>query len=236
MYYQKNIKKRTTGKIKIGTRVIKTSFGQNATLPIKDKKMLNRVIDYLIYEKEHAISPNKIYLKYRNYMLVLIGVNTAFRAEDLLQLKVKDVVKGYMSIKENKTGKVQNFPLNKRFHQKILEYIETFDLKSNDYLFMGQKRKSTYNGISSKILYPITRQNCAYIFKKIAKECGITFKFGLHSLRKTFGYMYILNGGKLVTLQKMYNHDKPTTTLFYIMWDSVDIEKERAATFLGDRE
>ena len=47
--------------------------------------------------------------------------------------------------------------------------------------------------------------------------------------------MYILNGGKLVTLQKMYNHDKPTTTLFYVMWDSADLEAERAATFLGDR-
>lgn len=224
------------GKIVVGTRRIKTFGGQNSTLPIKDNKMLNRVIDYLIFEKEHAKSSNKYYLNYRNYMLVLIGINTAFRAEDLLQLKVKNIEKGYMSIKENKTGKVQNFPLNKKFHSKIIEYVNEFDLKSNDYLFMGQKKKSTYKGITTKVIYPITRQNCAYLFKKIAKECGITFKFGLHSLRKTFGYMYILNGGKLVTLQKMYNHDKPTTTLFYIMWDSVDIEKERSATFLGNRE
>lgn len=233
--YSRNIKKRTTGKMMVGTRVIKTSLGQNSTLPIKDKKMLNRIIDYLIYEKDHAITRKKYYLKYRNYMLILIGINTAFRAEDLLQLKVKDVIKGYMSIKENKTGKVQNFPLNKKFHQKIMEYIEEFKLINNDYLFMGQKRTNTYNGGTSKIIYPITRQNCASIFKKIAKDCGITFKFGLHSLRKTFGYMYILNGGKLVTLQKMYNHDKPTTTLLYVMWDSVDLEQERASTFLGDR-
>lgn len=223
------------GKIIVGTRRIKTFGGQNRTLPIKDIRMLNRIIDYLIYEKEHANTSNKFYLKYRNYMLILIGINTAFRAEDLLQLKVKNVEKGYMSIKENKTGKIQNFPLNKKFHQKILEYIKTFDLKENDYLFMGQKSKNTYKGVTSKVIYPITRQNCAHLFKKIAKDCGITFKFGLHSLRKTFGYMYILNGGKLVTLQRMYNHDKPTTTLFYIMWDSADLEKERSAKFLGDR-
>lgn len=223
------------GKIFVGTRRIKTIGGQHQTLPIKDKKMLNRVIDYLIYEKEHAKSESKYYIKYRNYMLILIGLNTAFRAEDLLQLRVSDIEKGYMSIKENKTGKVQNFPLNKKFHQKIMEYVSEFDLKKNDYLFMGQKKRNTYNGITHRVLYPITRQNCAVIFKKIAQECGINFKFGLHSLRKTFGYMYIVNGGKLVTLQKMYNHDEPTTTLFYIMWDTVDIEHERAANFLGDR-
>lgn len=38
-------------------------------------------------------------------MLFLIGFNTAFRAEDLLQLRVKDVIKGFVSIKENKTKK-----------------------------------------------------------------------------------------------------------------------------------
>lgn len=233
--YNRNTKKRITGKVKIGTRVIKTSKGQQRTLPIKDKRLLNRVIDYLIFEREHAKSNKKYYLKYRNYMLILIGINTAFRAEDLLQLKVKNIEKGYMSIKENKTGKVQNFPLNKKLHTKIMEYVNEFNLKSNDYLFMGQKSKNTYKGITRKIIYPITRQNCSALFKKISEDCGITFNFGLHSLRKTFGYMYILNGGKLVTLQKMYNHDKPTTTLFYVMWDSADLEAERAATFLGDR-
>lgn len=233
--YSRNTKKRITGKVKVGTRVIKTSKGQQRTLPIKDKRLLNRVIDYLIFEKEHAKSNKKYYLKYRNYMLILIGINTAFRAEDLLQLKVKNIEKGYMSIKENKTGKVQNFPLNKKLHNKIMAYVNEFNLKSNDYLFMGQKSKNTYKGITRKIIYPITRQNCSALFKKISEDCGITFNFGLHSLRKTFGYMYILNGGKLVTLQKMYNHDKPTTTLFYVMWDSADLEAERAATFLGDR-
>ncbi len=215
-------------------RRIKYFGGKEQTLPIKDKKLLKRVFDYLIHEKEHAKSDIKKYQKYRNYILFLIGVNTAFRAEDLLQLRVKDVEKGYFSIKENKTGKMQNFRMNKQLHSEIMEYINTFELTKNDYLFMGQKKKDTHNGKTVDVIYPITRQNCQNtIFPNVIKACGIDFKFGLHSLRKTFGYMYIANGGNVITLMKMYNHDSPDVTLLYVMWDSSDVEKERENIFIG---
>lgn len=215
-------------------RRIKYFGGKDETLPIKDKKLLKRVMDFLVREKEHAKSDIKRKQAYRNYMLFLIGLNTAFRAEDLLQLRVKDVEKGYVSIKENKTGKMQNFRMNKQLHDEIMEYINTYELKPNDYLFMGQKKKDTYKGNTRDVIYPITRQNCQEtIFPKVIKACGIDFKFGLHSLRKTFGYMYIANGGNVITLMKMYNHDSPDVTLLYVMWNTTDIEKERESIFIG---
>lgn len=217
----------------MGTRRIKYFGGQKQTLPIKDKKTLNTIMLYLIQEKEHSKTKIKYYQNYRNYMLFLIGFNTAFRAEDLLQLRVKDVVKGFVSIKENKTGKVQNFRMNKQLHQEILDYIKEFDLKENDYLFMGQKKKDTYKGKSWKVIYPITRQNARLICKKVAEAVGIDFTFGLHSLRKTFGYQYIQNGGRLLTLQKMYNHETPDITLFYVMWGKEDAEADRESIYIG---
>ena len=217
-------------------RRIKSYGGQQETLPIRDKKLLDRVMTFLKQQIDHAKSDIKRYQAYRNYMIFLIGFNTAFRAEDLLQLRVKEVIKGYVSIKENKTGKMQNFRMNKKLHEEILKYIETYDLKENDYLFMGQKKKDTYKGITKSVIYPITRQNCnEVIFPKVIKACGIDFKFGLHSLRKTFGYMYILNGGNVLTLMKMYNHDEPGTTLLYVIWNKEDAEKAREATFIGGK-
>lgn len=215
------------------SRRIKYFGGQQETLPIKSEKQLKSVMLYLLQKKEHAKSKIKEYIAYRNYMLFLIGLNTAFRAEDLLQLRVKDVFKGFVSIKENKTGKVQNFRMNKELHKQILEYIEYYNLQQNDYLFMGQKKNDTYKGKSWKIIYPITRQNARLIFKDVAKAVGIDFKFGLHSLRKTFGYMYVKHGGNVVTLMKMYNHDSPSITLLYIMWGKEDAESDRTATFIG---
>ena len=126
--------------------------------------------------------------------------------------------------------------MNKKLHEEILEYIKTFNLKDNDYLFMGQKKKDTFRGKTQSIIYPMTRQNVRLIFEKVADACGIDFKFGLHSLRKTFGYMYILNKGNIMTLMKMYNHDEPSTTLLYVMWNKEDAEKEREAIFIGGKK
>lgn len=216
------------------SRRIKVYGGKQPTLPIKDKKLLKRVMDYWRYQIDHAKTQKKKDQAYRNYMLFLIGFNTAFRAEDLLQLKVKLVIKGYFSIKENKTGKWQHFRMNKELHKEVLDYIEYFKLKDNDYLFMGQKKCETKDNRSFDIIYPITRQNCQEtIFPKVIKACGIDFKFGLHSLRKTFGYMYIKNGGNVITLMKMYNHDSPDVTLLYVMWNKEDIDEEREAVFIG---
>lgn len=220
-------------------RRIKYYGGKKQTLPIKDKKLLKRVFDYLLYEYDHANTPKKKYQAYRNYILILTGCNTAFRAEDLLQLRVKDVIKGYMSIKENKTGKMQHFPLNDLLYKELLKYVKTYELKDNDYLFMGQKKIDTFNGIKKKVIYPITRQACEDpkygVITKIIKNCGIDFPFALHSLRKTFGYQYYLNGGDLITLMRMYQHDEPSTTLLYVMWNQDDVEKARKSIFIGQR-
>ena len=215
-------------------RRIKSDKGKKTTLPIKDDKLLDRVMDYLQIECDHAKTDIKKYQADRNYMLFLIGLNTAFRAEDLLQLKVKDIEKGYVSIKENKTGKWQHFRMNKQFHEDIMNYVKKWKLVSNDYLFMGQKKNQTVKGRSYKIIYPITRQNCQRsIFPKVIEACGIDFTFGLHSLRKTFGYMWYKHGGSLLTLQKMYNHYAPEVTLLYVMWDEQDISKERESIYIG---
>ena len=104
-------------------RRIKYFAGQHETKPIKDQRELDALYGYFLNHIRDAKTDCKRYQWERNYMLVHIGLNTAFRAEDLLQLRVVDVEKGYMSIKENKTGKMQNFRMNKQLHEDILEYM-----------------------------------------------------------------------------------------------------------------
>lgn len=210
-------------------RRIKYFAGQHESLPIKDKKLLNALLYHLLTKRENAKSDIKRYQADRNYMIFLIGFNTAFRAEDLLQLRVADVIKGYVSIKENKTGKSQNFRMNKQLHDEIKGYVNRNDLTEYDYMFRGQKK--VVDG--KAYIYPINRQMGHKIVSRIAKEVGINFVFGLHSLRKTFGYMYISGGGKPETLMKMYNHDDYNVTLRYVCWGKDDAERDRAAIFLG---
>lgn len=181
------------------------------------------IMNHFLITREKAKSEVKRFQSDRNWMLCLIGFNTAFRAEDLLQLRVIDIEKGYMSIKENKTGKTQNFRLNKQLHEDILEYVKRNKLSSFDYLFISQKNSE----------FCITRQQADRILLKAAKAIKLKQRFSLHSMRKTFGYHYINNGGKLLTLMKMYNHDETSTTELYICWGSDDAESDREAIYNG---
>ncbi|PXX74664.1 tyrosine-type recombinase/integrase [Dielma fastidiosa] len=204
-------------------RRIKTFGGQKATVPLKNERDMNNIINYFLIQREKAKTEVKRWQADRNWILCLIGFNTAFRAEDLLQLRVMDIEKGYMSIKENKTGKVQNFRLNKLLHEDIMDYVKRNELTSYSYLFPSQKNMN----------FTITRQQADRILKKAADAIKLKQPFSLHSMRKTFGYHYIKNGGKLLTLMKMYNHDETSTTEIYICWGTDDAEQDRQSIYNG---
>ncbi|NLC96890.1 MAG: tyrosine-type recombinase/integrase [Erysipelotrichaceae bacterium] len=213
------------------TRRIKGMNLSNKTYPIKDPKKIQELLFFMLNRIDKSKSDIKKYQAYRNYMIVLIGINTAFRAEDLLQLRVSDVIKGYVTIIENKTGKPQNFRMNSELHKDILGYIERYNLGSYDYLFLGQKK--IVDGKS--YIYPITRQQGHKIVSEAAKAVGIEFVFGMHSLRKTFGYQYISNGGNILTLMKMYNHADVFETQAYVLWGKEDAEKDRENIYIGKK-
>ena len=82
------------------SRRIKYFGGQHETKPIKEQREIDALYNYFLKQIERSKSDIKRYQAERNYMLIHIGLNTAFRAEDLLQLRVADVRKGYISIKE----------------------------------------------------------------------------------------------------------------------------------------
>ncbi|MDD3122662.1 MAG: tyrosine-type recombinase/integrase [Candidatus Izemoplasmatales bacterium] len=212
------------------TRRIKyKSTGKQQTYPIKSQQKIDEIMRYLtkcceVAEKKNRLK--RLYQARRNRMMVLLGFNTAFRAEDLLQLFVKDVENGYVTIREAKTNKTQNFKMNKVLHEEIKKYISIQELTSSDYLFTSQR--------SDGAIRCISRQQADRIIKDIKLHCRIHTVFGMHSLRKTFGYQYYANGGNLLTLQKMYNHEDSSTTLFYIMWDKNDMEKAREEIYIGE--
>ena len=87
-------------------RRIKKFGGQQATVPIKNKRDLDALMNYFLVSRERASTEIKRSQADRNWFMVLLAINTAFRAEDLLQLRVADLEDGYVHIKEAKTGKM----------------------------------------------------------------------------------------------------------------------------------
>ena len=205
-------------------RPIKIKTSKTATIPVKDKREIDLLMRCLRRRIEISSTEKKKKQARRNWMLILLGFNTAFRAEDLLQLKVSDVSKGFFSIRENKTGKVQNYRINNYLLEDINNYIRDNELLESDYMFYTQKKSN---------LTPMTRQQADRILKSAAEEIKLRQKFSMHSLRKTWAYQKYKDGTPLISISKMLNHHDVEETLLYICWGDEDIDREREATYYG---
>ncbi|MEK5061878.1 tyrosine-type recombinase/integrase, partial [Paenibacillus sp. FSL H7-0326] len=67
----------------------------------------------------------------RDYCLFVLGINSGLRISDILNLRIDDVVdvnrklKERIIIKEKKTGKPKDFPINESTGKAIREYLDT---------------------------------------------------------------------------------------------------------------
>ena len=81
----------------------------STTYPIKNEEKLEKFKEYYL-----TVKP-----EYRNYTMIILGLNTAFRISDLLMLKWGDVYnkkkqcfKEHICIIEHKTGKERSVAVN----------------------------------------------------------------------------------------------------------------------------
>lgn len=175
----------------------------STTYPIKDRTALAFFRDY--YRENH---PNP-----RNYTLIVMGLNTAFRISDLLELRWQDVCRSngrlrrHICIKEQKTGKTHVVPINDALKQ-TLETYRTYcgNKTASDYLFPSTRYKSC----------PLSRYQAYRIIKNAAKGCGLSEHISCHSLRKTFGYHAWKQGTPPAMLMDLYNHSSYQITKRYL--------------------
>jgi integrase len=175
----------------------------SVTQPIRDKEQLQ-----LFKEYYHSIKPNL-----RNYALICLGLNTALRISDVLNLRWGDVYdfrgncfQSHISLKEQKTGKKACIALNANAIAALQEYKESVPEKiSEDYLFPGQGGEN-----------PLSRVQAFRLIKKIVKEKHMGDDISCHSLRKTFGYSAWKQGISPVMLMEIYNHSSFKVTKRYL--------------------
>lgn len=145
----------------------------------------------------------------RDLLLFTIGINTALRISDILQLKVGDFDGDYLVVKERKTGKARRIRVNKSVKQAIRK-LTPADAKPSDWLFPS--RKGNPDGTSR----PVSRVQAWRILNAAADRAGIDVSFGTHSLRKTFAYHAYKSGVDIALLMRLLNHASQRETLRYI--------------------
>lgn len=163
----------------------------NFVEPIRDKTDIQTMKDYLREWSE------------RNYMLFLFGINSGLRVGDIVKVRVKDVQGWYITVKEQKTGKVKKIKMTKSLKREIREYIKGKPL--HHFLFQSRVGKNK----------PLDRRTVYWILRVAASECGID-NVGTHTMRKTFGYHHYKKKKDVAILMDLYNHSSPAITLRYI--------------------
>jgi integrase len=185
-----------------------------ATEPIRSKEDVSKFANYYFEQKE-----------WRNYALIVMGLNTALRISDLLMVSWKQVYdfqrnkyKTHLELTESKTGKHQKIALN----QAIIEALGyLLPHAEGEFLFAG--RETDANGKHR----PITRQQAHRIVKKAAAAAQMTGKISCHSMRKTFGYHAWKANAHVSVLMEIYNHSSYAMTRRYLGID----QDERDAVY-----
>lgn len=173
------------------------------TYPIKDKEALHSFRDYY---KDTQPNP-------RNYLLIVTGLNTAFRISDLLKLRWQDVccangvLRRHICIEEQKTGKTRTVPINAALQQTLGFYRKVCPgAAPQDFLFPSTRHKTA----------PLSRSQAYRIVRRAAESCGLSEHVGCHSLRKTFGYYAWKQGTPPAMLMDLYNHSSYQITKRYL--------------------
>ena len=129
------------------------------TQPIRNRKELQKFSTYYQTVKPHP----------RNYALIILGLNTALRISDLLQLQWSDVYDFYtqrfrehLLILEQKTGKQNYIALNKNAKNALRWYMDACFPQESDYLFCKNTDRQ----------HPINRSQAYRIVKEAAWKQG----------------------------------------------------------------
>lgn len=167
--------------------------------------------------KEYFLNKGEV----RNYVLITMGINTALRISDLLELCWKDVwnyatncFKQRLIIEEKKTKKQQIIYLNAaciNALRLLREHAENH-VDAEQYLFQSRVGKNQHIG-----------RNRAYsLIKHAWIELGYEGNISCHSLRKTFGYHAWQNGVSPAIIMTIYNHSSMEITKRYLAIEQDD--------------
>lgn len=187
----------------------KKSHSGNVGNPNHPKKGSTIWVEPIRHKRAIREIKNLLKDKPRDLALFTLGINTAYRANELLKLKVSDVkfleAGDMLSIYQSKTKKYRRVILNKTVVDTLQNWINVSGLDSSAPLFASQKGGA------------LTVGSLNYMVKQWTKKVGLIGNYGSHTLRKTWGYWQrIDNGTAIPLLMRAYGHTSEQITLEYV--------------------
>ena len=173
--------------------------------PIRDFKAIKRI------KKILADQP-------RNLCLFTLGVNSAYRANELLSLTVDQVdylrTGDQLEVMQTKTNKYRAVTVNQTTVNAIDKWLAAHpDAREGQPLFPSFQK--------GKVISVPTVTN---LLKKWCDEVGLRGNYGSHTMRKTWGYWQYQKGTPIPLLMEAYGHATQRETLNYLCIQSNDVQ------------
>ena len=178
----------------------------NFVEPIRDRKKIAQIKNQLRGQRRP-----------RDLLLFVVGINTALRISDLLELQVgyflddHQHIKPRFWIKEQKRGKRQEVVVNASIREALEEYFVAYPELIGD-----QNNLIFFNTNVNGFRQPIRRGQAWKVITSICQQVGLRGNFGTHSLRKTWGYHARMQGVDLALIMHKLNHESVAYTKRYL--------------------
>ena len=154
--------------------------------PIKDIHTIKKIKD--LFKKKN---------RQRDLLLFELGINTGIHLNDLLKLRVKDVLNKHYLVNNKQT-----FFLSDEIRDLITQV--TNNKKKSEYLFQSRLKKQ------------LERTTVFYTFKEVCTELALPGNISVASWRKTFAYHHYQKYKDLSYLQWLFNQTTVEVTLNFI--------------------
>ncbi len=195
--------------------------------PAKAVKLVPRVVPpprHLTDKEESAlVAAVERYGATRDRTLIVVGLHTGLRAEELCGLKPSHVKiakrSGRLEV-WGKRGKHREVPLNSTAREALAEW--TAELPP-DAPCLFPSRKGAASGDGRKGLKPITDRALGYVVAKYAALAKVE-DVSPHDLRHRFGYE-MAKRVPLHRLAQIMGHDSLDTTMVYVRGTQGDLQK-----------
>ena len=145
--------------------------------------------------------------KPRDLCLFTFGINTGWRANELLSIRVGQVrdieTGGTLELKQSKNDKYRTVTLNQTVINSVQVFMEQIgdEMGDSDYLFRSQRGAV------------LTVPSVIRLVKSWCAASGLKGNHGSHTLRKTWGYWQYKRGTPLPLLVEAFGHATQQQTL-----------------------
>lgn len=184
----------------------------NFVEPIRDLKKIAQIKNLLRWE-----------WNIRDLLLFELGINSALRVSDLLDIRVLDVFTSidtpadFFDVKEEKTGKANRITITPKVKETLKLYAETYPevvKNPNHYIFFHKKRFPSGSE-------QIGRKTSWLLLSNLCESVGLKWNFWNHTLRKTWWYQARVQWIPLEIIQHKLNHSSLAVTQKYL-WITAD--------------